>query len=199
MAAGSAAHLLYALAWGSFGLAHSLLAREGAKRRLRPLLGRAYRLAYNLLAAAHIAAVLAVGRLLLGAAPPYVLPAWLDVLRLAALASGAVVLAAGLRGYDLGLFAGMRQLREGEQADAEPLHTGGLNAYVRHPLYAGGILLLWGLATAPLGLATALWGTLYLVIGARFEERALAARHGAAYAAYRARVPFLVPWKGRAL
>lgn len=193
------AHLAYALAWLSFGLVHSLLAREGVKARLAPVLGRGYRLAYNLFALAHLGAVLAVGRMTLGALPGFDRPAWLVATQGAMLAAGAVVLAVALRGYDLGLFAGTRQLREGEQADQEPLRLDGLHRYVRHPLYAGAHLALWGLAASPLGLATAVWASCYLVIGAMFEERALVRRYGTAYERYRRQVPAIIPWRGRAV
>ncbi|MCC7425706.1 MAG: isoprenylcysteine carboxylmethyltransferase family protein [Alphaproteobacteria bacterium] len=193
------AHLGYAVAWLTFGLVHSLLAREGVKARLSGLFGRGYRLAYNLFALAHLGAVLAVGRIALGALPGFDHPVWLAVTQGLMLAAGAVVLAVALRGYDLGLFAGTRQLREGEAADQEPLRLDGLHRYVRHPLYAGVHLALWGLATSPLGLATAAWASAYLVIGAMFEERALVRRYGAAYERYRRQVPAIIPWRGRAI
>jgi len=195
----ASAHLVYALAWLSFGLVHSLLAREGVKARLAGLFGRGYRLAYNLFALAHLGAVLAVGRTALGALPGFDRPTWMLVLQALMLAAGAVVLAVALRGYDLGLFAGTRQLREGEQADQEPLRLDGLHRYVRHPLYAGGHLALWGLATSPLALATAAWASAYLIIGAVFEERALVRRYGTAYERYRRQVPAIIPWRGRAI
>jgi len=193
------AHLGYAVAWLTFGLVHSLLAREGVKARLSGLFGRGYRLAYNLFALAHLGAVLAVGRIALGALPGFDRPVWLAVTQGLMLAAGAVVLAVALRGYDLGLFAGTRQLREGEAADQEPLRLDGLHRYVRHPLYAGVHLALWGLATSPLGLATAAWASAYLVIGATFEDRALVRRYGAAYERYRRQVPAIIPWRGRAI
>ena len=42
-------------------------------------------------------------------------------------------------------------------------------------------------------------GSLYLVVGAAFEERGLLRLYGADYADYRRRVPAFIPWKGRAL
>lgn len=191
------AHLLYALAWLSFGAGHSWLAGEAAKARLRALIGRGERLAYNVIALVHIVLVLWVGRATLGALPPFARPVWLQALQGTMVVAGAAVLLAGLRGYDLGRFAGTAQLRGAPDRD-EPLSTGGLNAWVRHPLYSGAFLLLWGLAASPLGAATAAWGSLYLLIGSRFEERRLLRQYGAAYAAYRARVPAFIPWKGRA-
>jgi protein-S-isoprenylcysteine O-methyltransferase Ste14 len=75
----------------------------------------------------------------------------------------------------------------------EPLVTEGVHARIRHPLYAGAHLLLWGLVGDPLSLATATWGSIYLVIGTWCEERRLQGLYGAAYEDYRRRVPSLVP------
>ena len=202
MSAGIAAHLLYALAWLSFAAGHSALAhaplRDWAKRRL----GRWFRLSYNLFATVHIAAVWLVGVWLFRGIPTAAQPAAVDGGLLAVQIVGWAVLLVGLRGYDLGRFSGLTQLRDragADPADDEPLRTDGLHRYVRHPIYTGGLLILWGQAWGPMGIATAVWGSLYLVIGARFEEHRLLRLFGPAYAGYRARVPAFVPWKGRAL
>lgn len=189
------AHLLYALAWASFGAGHSLFAGSG----LRRLFGRADRLAFNLIAVVHLAAVLAVGVVLLGDRPDFGLPPAVAAGMAGVSLLGAVLLLWFLRWYDLGRFSGLTQLRDpAAAARAEPLSTGGPHAWVRHPLYAAGFLLLWGRAVDPLHLATAVWASLYLVVGARIEERRLLALYGEAYAAYRRRVPAFVPWRGRA-
>jgi len=76
---------------------------------------------------------------------------------------------------------------------ATTLVTGGLNRISRNPMYVGQALLLagWALwlahALAPLGaVAYVLWITRFQILP---EERALAARFGEDYAAYRARTP----------
>lgn len=185
------AHLVYALAWASFGFGHSMLAGHA----------RQWRLAYNLVAVVHIALVVAGGRYLL-AGVPFAVPGWAGTIMTMVQVLGWGLLAWALKGYDLGLLAGTRQLREGLKGPAaptdEPLAASGLNAWVRHPLYAGALLILWGGADGAYGLATAGWGSLYLFIGTFFEERRLLALYGAAYADYRRRVPAFIPWKGRA-
>lgn len=195
------AHALYALAWASFGAGHSLLAWPSVKARLG--LGAYARLAYNLVAAVHLLLVLAAGRLLLGGGGAFDRPGWLAGAQAAMLAAGAAVFLWGLAGYDLGRFAGTAQVRahrRGEPlAEDEALRLDGAHRYVRHPLYAGGLLVLWGGVGDPLALATAVWATLYLLAGMALEERKLLALYGAAYARYRERVPALVPWRGRAI
>lgn len=189
------AHGLYAAAWASFGLGHSLLAGP----RLRRLFGRGYRLAYNLVGLVHFVAVISVGVALLHRRPDFGFPAWLEAAMAAVSLAGAVLLVWFLRWYDLGRFAGTAQLRDpATDARPEPLSTTGPHAYVRHPLYAAAFLLVWGRAVDPLHLATAVWASLYLIVGSRFEERRLIALYGAAYREYRRRVPAFVPWKGRA-
>lgn len=186
-------HAAYGAAWVSFGLAHSLLAGDVLKRAF----GAGYRLAFNLIAVVHMAGVFAVGAWLLGpvAAPP----TSLTVLHLV----GWAMLLIALRDYDLGLFSGLKQLRAAQAGqpltdDDGPLVVEGLHRYVRHPLYVGAFVILWSGAYGALGVATAAWGSTYLLLGTWSEERRLSARFGDDYAAYRKQVPAFLPWKGRA-
>ena len=195
-------HFLYALLWATFGLGHSALADARVKARLKPYFRAGYRLAYNLFAVVHVALILGVGWWLLGNGEVFARPDWLRVPQWGMTALGAVVLFAALFGYDLGRFAGTAQLRAWTLGkfldDEEPLHLSGLHRYVRHPLYSGAFLLLWGRVADEFTLATALWASLYFWIGSRFEERRLMARFGDSYARYRDRVPAYLPWKGKA-
>ncbi len=64
---------------------------------------------------------------------------------------------------------------------------------VRHPLYLGFFLGLWGAPTMTVThLALALMLSAYILFGVRFEERDLAAVHPE-YGDYRARVPMFIP------
>jgi protein-S-isoprenylcysteine O-methyltransferase Ste14 len=197
-------HLIYGIAWLTFGWIHSALAGEAAKRRLAPLLGAKYRLAYNLFAALHIALVVFGGQAYLaGQAMAFAWPAEIDAVLWSVRGAGLAVLIGALTQYDLGRFGGLTQIRAAKRnqpvAENEPLHLCGIHRYVRHPLYAGAYLLLWGGIQDEFGLATALWGSVYLAIGTHFEERTLLRQHGAQYADYRNAVPALIPWKGRAI
>ncbi len=189
-------HGLYALAWLSFGAGHSALASAGAKGRLR-FLGAGYRLTYNAVAVLHLAGVGAVGWMALGDQPDFDLHGLARGIMAAVQVAGWVLLAVGLRCYDLGRLGGISPLRWARDGRAEPedepLRTAGLNGYLRHPLYSAGFLILWGRAVDPMGLATAIWASAYLVIGARLEERRLVALYGDAYVRYRAAVPAFIP------
>jgi len=185
-------HLAYALAWIAFGLGHSGLAG-------RNLAGRWSRLIYNGIALASFAAVAAVGAAALGGEPGFALPVWAAWGLGATHLAGWVILLFAARFYDLGRLGGLTQLRHPDRPTDEALRTDGPHAWVRHPLYGGAFLILWGAALTPLGLDTALWGSLYLLLGTACEERRLLARYGDAYVQYRQSVPAFFPWKGKAI
>ena len=65
---------------------------------------------------------------------------------------------------------------------------------VRHPIMLGLIIAFWAAPVMSAGhLLFAILTTLYIVIALQFEERDLLEEHGDSYAAYRERVPMLVP------
>lgn len=69
-----------------------------------------------------------------------------------------------------------------------------LYRWVRHPMMLGMLLAFWATPRMTIGhLAFAGAATAYIVVGLQFEERELAAEHGARYVDYVARVPALVP------
>src|SRR5216684_6164184 len=117
-----------------------------------------------------------------------------------ALAAGAALIA--VEGY---LFArverelGSRRLvGHAELTGTGEMFSGGLYAHLRHPRYSGmfcavvGAALLGG--SLRLWAVLAAWWVLALIV-IRLEERELAARFGPAYAAYRKRVPALLPFR----
>ncbi|MEO1090142.1 MAG: methyltransferase [Pseudomonadota bacterium] len=190
-------HLAYALSWLSFGALHSLLAGSFGRGLLAPWVGCWHRLAYNLIAVIHLAAIWVVGRFVLAhGTVPFDLPHWLAAAQVVALVAALGCFWFGGRRYDAARFVGLRPEALGDVP--EPLVTGGLHRWVRHPLYVGAYLLLWGLVDDPFSLATAIWASAYLVIGTHIEERRLERLYGPAYVAYRRAVPplwrRLTPW-----
>ena len=196
-------HTIYALAWLSFGALHSWLASASAKAHLGRYIGSAYRLAYNGLAVFHLAAVWMVGRAVGQNAEPFDVPVWAEIALAALAVAGVLLMLRAVREYDLARFAGLWQLHHrvapGSAEEDEPLSTGGLHRWVRHPVYSAAFMILWGLVRDPLSLATASWGSLYLIVGTRLEERKLRKRYGEAYRRYQSLVPAFIPWRGRPL
>lgn len=197
-------HIIYALLWLSFGALHSVLAGKGAKFFFASILGAKYRLIYNIFTVLHIGLVMAIGKIYLATnVASFTFAGLPGMIFNVALVLGPLIIFTSLLEYDLGRFSGtsqMRAARDNEQiSDNEPLHVAGLHQYVRHPLYAGGFLLLFGLISDEFNLTTAVWGSLYLLIGTWFEERRLIEIYGAAYETYRRQVPAFFPWRGKVI
>jgi methanethiol S-methyltransferase len=73
-------------------------------------------------------------------------------------------------------------------------HTPGLYRYVRHPIYAGWLLIVWAApAMTAAHLLFALGTTAYILIGIRLEERDLIDTFGERYREYRRHTPMLIP------
>lgn len=173
-----------------FGIQHTGMARAGFKRFwtriVPPTLER------SLYAA--LAGLVLIGLGLtwqkLDGGPLWRLPRGLVVLSLTAAAGLAYV---NLRFDHLGLF-GVRQAWQ--QDVPELLLVVGPYRYVRHPLMACLVGFLWLQPVMPPGLALLGAGlSAYIALGLWFEERDLRRRFGAAYDAYRRRVPALLPWR----
>ena len=70
----------------------------------------------------------------------------------------------------------------------------GIYNYVRHPIYVGWLMIIWAAPTMTLShLLFAVGMTAYILIGIQFEEKDLLKQFGRKYAAYRKRVPMLIP------
>ena len=84
----------------------------------------------------------------------------------------------------------------GRPAQALPLTIRGPYRWVRHPLYASILLLIWACPSVAADrlLFNVLW-TVWVVVGTLLEERDLAAEFGEAYRKYQRSVPMLVPWR----
>jgi protein-S-isoprenylcysteine O-methyltransferase Ste14 len=67
--------------------------------------------------------------------------------------------------------------------------------FIRHPLYLASLLMIWSFPdlTADRLLFNILW-SIWIVVGARMEERDLVAIYGKSYSDYQQQVPMLIPF-----
>lgn len=179
-----------------WGLAHSWLATTGFKAWFARAFGetgeRFYRLGYNLFSFISLLPTLWLWWALPDAPLYRIPPPWTYLTGLGQLLAGFALLV-GVLQTDAAAFLGLRQLFEGGRRE-EPFITQGLYRWVRHPLYTAGLLFIWLVPVVSVNtLVLMVSASLYLVVGAHFEERKLARQFGQAYAVYKARTPMLIP------
>ncbi|GAB4491859.1 MAG: isoprenylcysteine carboxylmethyltransferase family protein [Anaerolineales bacterium] len=180
-----------------WGVIHSILAshtvKDAARRFFGPASDRLYRFSYNIFSAASIFPILLM-LFTFPDQPLYAIPEpWVY---LSVLIQGAAffALVAGVMQTGPFEFAGLTQLAGLEPGTPPRLVTDGLYAHVRHPLYTAGLAFLWAWPDMTVNrLAVWIVFSLYLLIGAWFEERKLLKDFGQEYADYKARTPMLLP------
>ena len=181
------------LALAIWGVVHSFLASHLAKDLFRLKMGNMdfYRLAYNAFAGISFLPILYLMATLPNRAVYEVPLPWRLVMHGGQLLSVILLLVAFLQTDSLS-FIGLRQLFEGDKSGTLVVH--GLYKAVRHPLYTFSLLFLWLTPTVSQNSLTVYIGaTLYILIGAYFEERKLLREFGEAYANYKKSTPMLIP------
>lgn len=106
---------------------------------------------------------------------------------------GLIIMFISIKKYFL-LLSGVRSIYEA--TPPSELKVEGIHRYVRHPLYSGTILFVWGLFFIfPMlnNLIAAVLLTAYVLVGIIFEERKLLKEFGSKYEEYRSEVPKLIP------
>jgi protein-S-isoprenylcysteine O-methyltransferase Ste14 len=186
------------LTFGVYGGLHSLLAAEGTKARAEKLLGarayRHYRLGYNLFSGLTLLPVLILVWRLPDAFLWKIPWPWLLLTLTVQLAAGLGLLIS-FRITDSLEFLGMAQFLHLQQpARPEALRVDGMYRFMRHPIYSFSLLILWLTPVMSNNLLAAAVGiTLYILIGARLEERKLLSQFGEDYRAYQQKVPMFIP------
>jgi len=189
--------ILIILAVLLYSLLHSLLAslsvKALARRWFGPAADRFYRLGYNLIAALSLLPVLALPALLPDRTL-YIIPYPWILLTTAIQGLAVLGLIVGLLQTGPWSFFGLQQLSRPQDVISQKLFIHGLYRWVRHPLYTTGLLLIWLTPVMTVNLLTLIVGlSLYLVIGARVEERKLILEFGQTYREYQKRTPMLIP------
>jgi protein-S-isoprenylcysteine O-methyltransferase Ste14 len=175
----------------AFALHHSLFAREGVKQWVaRHVPERLVRSVYVWIASLLWLGVIAAWQPLGGV----VFEQANDVARMshaAVQAAGLLLIAASVGVIDALELAGIRS-----SPRPAGLQARGPYRLVRHPLYLGWILAVFGAASMTFDrLVFAVMTTAYLVVAIPWEERSLERAFGDAYERYKARVRWrVIPW-----
>jgi protein-S-isoprenylcysteine O-methyltransferase Ste14 len=120
-------------------------------------------------------------------------PPWAVLLLIGQLLA-LLALVIGMLQTGLLAFLGLSQLWSTQSGGTE-LVSRGLYRFVRHPLYTAGLAFIWlspRMTVNRLTLTVA--ATLYILLGATFEERKLRREYGEAYVRYAAVTPMLIPF-----
>lgn len=182
--------LFILLSLAIWGVVHSFLASQLAKDLFN--IGRLYRLGYNLFAGVSFLPILYLSATLPDT-PLYQIPAPWSYLLFTGQGLSAVLLLVSLLQTDTLSFIGLRQVFE-EKETPSVLTTRGPYKWVRHPLYTFSLLFIWlSPSMSQNSLALYIGVTIYVFIGAYFEERKLLREFGEAYAEYKRKTSFIIP------
>ncbi len=191
-------HIILALLWIIFCALHSILASTGFKRKVQQQLGtnfKYYRLYYTLFA---FVTLIAVFLYQFNIASPYIY----KVTQLSYIIGGfvaimgLVIMAICIKKYFAQL-SGLKTLFIDEVKTGNTLIITGIHKYVRHPLYLGTFIFIWGLFIVFPYLSLLIADTIitvYTLIGIVLEEQKLIAEFGEDYKLYKQQVPKIIPF-----
>ena len=191
--------ILLVVLWVLFFVSHSLLASNQMKAFAERTLGsyfRFYRLGYNLFSLIFLLGIIYI--LFYRHENVYVFTRSNSSMLIGflLLLIGSWVMRKAFQNYDLGEFSGIKQLAE-KIHKPEKLATGGMNAFVRNPLYFGIIIFVLGFFIYHptwMDLATLVIIYAYLYIGTVLEEKKLEEVFGDEYRDYKKRTKMLIPY-----
>ena len=188
-------HLILASLWTGYCVLHSVLASLFLKQWIGKKLGskfRYYRLFYTVFAFVSLAAVIYYQFTITSYA--------LFNANLLSMIAGGGMAVTGLglmlvciKKYFFSL-SGLKSLYQ--EAPSSQLMIAGIHRYMRHPLYTGTFLFIWGLWVLFPSLSLLITDviiTAYTVYAIRLEETKLVAEFGDQYREYQRAVPKLVP------
>lgn len=187
-------HIILAIAWLLFSFIHSLMASMLVKQKIEKYFGnyfKWYRPTYIIIAFLTFGAVLVY---------QFSIPTkFVYKSNTACLVAGCIVAIIGIiimviciAKYFL-LISGLNFLFKKSR---NQLLTTGMHRYVRHPLYFGTFLFIWGVFVAFPYLSWLISSsiiTLYTLIGIRYEEAKLEIEYGESYKVYKKKVPMIIP------
>ena len=188
-------HLILAIAWIVYCVLHSLLAATGIKQRIQKTMKRSfrfYRLGYTIFSFAGLVAIL-IYQFTIKSTLLFIPSILTQTIAAFLMTVGGIVVIMMIRKYFVQM-SGIRWLTA-ERIQSK-LEVSGLHRYVRHPLYLGTFVFIWGwflLSPSFTFLISNCIITIYTLIGLHFEEEKLIREFGDEYIQYKKKVPRLIP------
>ena len=188
-------YIWLALGWMVYGAIHSILASGACKgwfNRKSAFIARHYRILYILIAVISLV-IMAV---LFWETPRFLLWKPMPITQIPGIfliILGSVIMGIIIRKY----FSTVKNMHDLMYDNSIPvLFQNGLHRFIRHPLYLGTFLLIWGFFLLfPYGslLVSNVIITLYTILGIGYEEKKLTVVFGEKYFQYKKEVPMLLP------
>jgi protein-S-isoprenylcysteine O-methyltransferase Ste14 len=181
--------------WILFCVLHSVLAAPRFKNRMKALMGKSfifYRPFYIIFAFVTMIAII-IFQVNMNDVQLYLLSTALFLGGIVVCFSGLVLMIVCIEKYFI-LLSGIPDLFQ--RNGTSRLMITGIHRYVRHPLYLGTFVFIWGLfVLLPYAglLITNVIITVYTLIGIKLEESKLVEEFGEDYRLYRKKVPMLLP------
>ncbi len=188
-------HILLAFFWIVYCVIHSVMADLTIKEKIKKIMGNAdnyYRLIYTIFALVSFIAILWFAIL----TPSFLLYQRNIFLLLVGIIigfSGCIIMLACIRKY-LPDLSGVKNISSHNFTNQ--LIVTGMHRYIRHPLYLGTFLFVWGLFIILPYLSFLISNiiiTTYTLIGIQLEEKKLELEFGESYREYKQKVPKLFP------
>ena len=188
-------HLILVIAWSAYCVLHSVLAatrvKQWAAYRLKESF-RYYRIAYTIFSFLGLVAIL-IYQFTIESTLLYIPTITTQLIGVLMMAAGAAVMVVMIWKYFMQL-SGIKWLAQ--QQVRSKLEVSGLHRYVRHPLYMGTFVFIWGWFILYPSISFLICSTIitfYTLIALKFEERKLIQEFGNDYIQYQKKVPSLIP------
>ena len=188
-------HLILAMAWIAYCVLHSILASAVVKlwlqKRMKNSFGY-YRVIYTIFSFLGLSGII-IYQYSMQSQFLFDPPIFLRSIGYLLLVGGATIMLMMIWKYFMQL-SGVRWLTR--QESKSKLEVSGLHRLVRHPLYLGTFLFIWGwfiLSPSISFLISNCIITAYTLIALKFEEQKLIQAFGDEYIQYRKKVPSIIP------
>jgi len=188
-------HILLAFFWTIYCLLHSVLADLIMKKKIKKIMGgsyKYYRLMYSIFAFVTFIPILWFA-IRMPSVLLFLRNNFLLIVGIIVGFSGCLIMIACISKY-LPDLSGVKNIAK--KNFSNKLIVTGMHRYVRHPLYAGTFLFLWGsfiILPYLSFLISNIIITVYTLIGIQLEEKKLMLEFGENYKQYKQKVPKLIP------